>query len=242
MNSEAKALPAPQILVVDDDADLSRHVADYLGVNGYVVHTAANATDMERVMGEQSIELVVLDVMLPGESGLDICRRLADGRGPAVIILSAMGDEVDRIVGLELGADDYLAKPSNPRELLARVRAVLRRREAAPSGKKTERVHEFLGFRLDVARRQLKAPSGVVVLLTPGEFSLLTAFLDHPGRILSRDTLVELVRGYDADVFDRAIDVQISRLRRKLHAHSDVELIRTVRGAGYICELGPRRQ
>jgi two-component system OmpR family response regulator len=221
---------------VDDDIGLRDQVAEYLSQNGYSTHTATNAQELDIVLGSATIDLIVLDVMLPGENGLSICRRLAEPPGPAVIIMSAMGDEVDRVVGLELGADDYLAKPVSPRELLARVRAVLRRRESAQSGHRSGNTYHFAGFLLDIARRQLKAPDAVVVLLTPGEFSLLVAFLESPMQVLSRDVLIEFVCGDDADVFDRAIDVQLSRLRSKLKTHGGSGLIRTVRGAGYICD------
>jgi two-component system OmpR family response regulator len=227
--------PTPQILVVDDDADLRARIADYLGQHGYGVVMAQDGPSMEKALSAGPIDLIVLDVMMPGEDGLSICRRLADGGGPAIIMLSAMGEEIDRILGLELGADDYLSKPCSPRELLARVRAVLRRREdvrpgAPPKGK----AYHFLGFTLDGVRRQLRAPSGVTILLTAGEFSLLSAFLDNPQRILSRDQLIEKARGAESDVFDRAVDVQISRLRRKLHDCAPQEIIKTYRGAGYL--------
>jgi len=178
---------------------------------------------------------------MPGEDGLSICRRLAARNGPPVIMLSAMGEEVDRIVGLELGADDYLAKPCNPRELLARIRAVLRRREEGGGRLSADLGYSFAGFQLDMSRRQLKAPNGVLVLLTAGEFALLLAFLAHPNRVLSRDELLERARGGEADVFDRAIDVQISRLRRKLHACTERELILTYRGSGYMFDADVRR-
>jgi two-component system OmpR family response regulator len=232
----SNSAPSGQILVVDDDIGLRDQVADYLSQNGYSVHVASNGAEMEAGLARAPIDLIVLDVMLPGENGLAICRRVADPTGPAIIFMSAMGEEVDRVVGLELGADDYLAKPVSPRELLARIRAVLRRREATPAGQKAGTAYHFDGFQLDISRRQLRAPGGVVILLTPGEFSLLTAFLENPGRVLSRDTLVEFVRGDDSDVFDRAIDVQLSRLRSKLKVHGGGLLIRTVRGAGYICD------
>ena len=225
-----------QILVVEDDSGLRDEVVEYLSRNGFDAHTASDAQELDSVLAATPVDLIVLDVMLPGENGLSICRRIASPSGPAIIIMSAMGEEVDRVVGLELGADDYLAKPVSPRELLARIRAVLRRRDTAPIGQKAGMVYHFAGFQLDMARRQLRAPTGVVVLLTPGEFSLLTAFLDNPGRVLSRDTLVEQVCGEDADVFDRAIDVQLSRLRSKLKVHGGATLIRTVRGSGYICD------
>ncbi|MDB5457939.1 MAG: DNA-binding response regulator, partial [Caulobacter sp.] len=235
MSAALTLLPARQILVVDDDTQLREQVAGYLIEHGYQVHAAADAAAMEAVLSAAPIDLIVLDVMLPGEDGLSICRRLADAGGPAIIMVSAMGDEVDRVLGLELGADDYLPKPCSPRELLARVRAVFRRldegRGGAPRRGKT---YSFLGFVVDAVRRQLRAPNGATILLTAGEFSLLNAFLDHPQRIFSRDQLLELARGGESDVYDRAIDVQISRLRRKLHACVDGEIIKTYRGAGYL--------
>jgi two-component system OmpR family response regulator len=229
------ALPARHVLVVDDDTQLREEMTGYLREHGYEMHAAGDAAAMERVLAAQPIDLIVLDVMLPGEDGLSICRRLTDDGGPAIIMVSAMGEEVDRVLGLELGADDYLPKPCSPRELLARVRAVMRRldevRGGAPRKGKT---YHFLGFVLDTLRRQLRAPNGAVILLTGGEFSLLSAFLEHPQRILSRDQLLEYARGAQTEVFDRAVDVQISRLRRKLHACVEDEIIKTYRGAGYL--------
>ena len=191
---------------------------------------------MERILARRRPDLVVLDVMLPGEGGLSICRRLARPDGPAIIMLSALGDDTDRIVGLELGADDYLAKPCNPRELLARVRAVLRRRtEARALEEPLETACEFAGWRRDLVRHELRSPYGVVVNLSSGEFSLLRAFVKRPQRVLSRDQLLEFARGPRSDAFDRAIDVQISRLRRKLKGGDDGQaLIRTVRNEGYM--------
>jgi two-component system OmpR family response regulator len=234
MTPEPLDRPQPHILVVDDDSGLREHICAYLAEHGMCVEAADGAEAMEQALASKSFEVVVLDVMMPGEGGLSICRRLAARGGPSVIMLSAMGEEVDRIVGLELGADDYLAKPCNPRELLARIRAVLRRREEG--GQRTSKAmgFSFAGFKLDISRRQLRAPSGVLVLLTSGEFALLLAFLTHPNRVLSRDELLEYARGRDTDVFDRAIDVQISRLRRKLDACTDRELILTYRGSGYM--------
>ena len=235
MNPAVMVLPPRQILVVDDDSSLRDHVARYLADHGYLVHTAADAVEMEAVLAAQPIDLMVLDLMLPGEDGLSICRRLAQSGGPAIIMLSAMGEEIDRILGLELGADDYLPKPCSPRELLARVKAVMRRQEEARGdAPKRGKAYYFLGFTLDMLRRQLRAPNGAAILLTAGEFSLLSAFLEHPQRILSRDQLLDLARGGETEVFDRAIDVQISRLRRKLHACTDDEVIKTYRGAGYL--------
>jgi two-component system OmpR family response regulator len=235
MSLAAIAPPAQHILVVDDDVALRELVVGYLTEHGYRTHAAGCGAAMEEVLAAETIDLVVLDVMLPGEDGLSICRRLADRGGPAIVMLSGMGEEVDRVLGLELGADDYLPKPCSLRELLARIRAVLRRldatRDSAP-GK--ARHYHFLGFVADAQRRQVRAPNGATVLLTAGEFSLLNAFLDHPQRILSREQLREQARGVDSDVFERAVDVQISRLRRKLHACAEGEVIRTYRGAGYM--------
>jgi two-component system, OmpR family, response regulator len=228
--------PAPRetarILMVDDDPGIRDVVSDFLGKHGYAVETAADAREMEQVLERTSVDLIVLDVMLPGEDGLAICRRLAVSEGPPVIMLSAMGEDTDRIVGLELGADDYLAKPCNPRELLARVRAVRRAEQRTQAGGMGAGC-EFAGWRLDLVRRELRSPQGVVVNLSSGEFSLLRAFVERPQRVLTRDQLLDLARGPDSDAFDRAIDVQISRLRRKLDDGGQ-ELIRTIRNEGYM--------
>jgi two-component system OmpR family response regulator len=227
-----------RILMVDDDPGIRDVVSDFLGRHGYKVETAADAPEMERVLERGGVDLIVLDVMLPGEDGLAICRRLtSQDSGPPIIMLSAMGEDTDRIVGLELGADDYLAKPCNPRELLARVRAVLRRAEQRHSGGggALGAGCEFAGWRLDLVRRELRSPAGVVVNLSSGEFSLLRAFVERPQRVLTRDQLLEFARGPDSDAFDRAIDVQISRLRRKLDDGGDShDLIRTIRNEGYM--------
>ncbi len=227
--------PPRHVLVVDDDSDLREQVVAYLGEHGYEMHSAADAASMERVLSASPIDVVILDVMLPGEDGLSICRRLSESGGPAIVMVSAMGEEVDRVLGLELGADDYLPKPVSPRELLARVRAVVRRLDEARAGAPRKgKTYHFQGFVLDTLRRQLRAPNGTTILLTGGEFSLLSAFLEHPQRVLSRDQLLDMARGGQSEVFDRAIDVQISRLRRKLHACVDEEIIKTHRGAGYL--------
>ncbi len=242
MNAAPSVLPARHILVVDDDTELREQIVAYLADHGFQVHAAADAKAMDHALSAAPIDLVVLDLMLPGEDGLSICRRLSADGGPAIIMVSAMGEEIDRVLGLELGADDYLAKPCSPRELLARVRAVFRRLEEARGGApKRGKGYQFQGFMVDVLRRQLRAPNGTTILLTSGEFSLLSAFLDHPQRILSRDQLLDIARGNEADVFDRAVDVQISRLRRKLHACSDGEIIKTVRGAGYMFDVAVTR-
>ena len=226
-----------RVVVVDDDPGIRDVVSEFLGRHGFEVVEAADAAGLARALEEAPADLVVLDVMLPGDDGLTICRRLAgQPDAPAVIMLSAMGEETDRIVGLELGADDYLPKPCNPRELLARVRAVLRRRgEPRPAEGELGAQCEFDGWRLDLVRRELRTPDGVMVNLSGGEFSLLRAFVEHPQRVLTRDQLLDYARGPDSDAYDRAIDVQISRLRKKLDdgGRGDV-LIRTVRNEGYM--------
>ncbi|MGH8027345.1 MAG: response regulator [Pseudoxanthomonas sp.] len=224
------------ILVVDDDPDLRKLITGFLAGHGYRVAAVENAAEMRLAIEEQRPDLVILDVMMPGEDGLSAARRLANERGPAVIMLSALGSDTDRIIGLEIGADDYLAKPCNPRELLARVRAVLRRRSnsSEPMLAEEARQYEFAGWRLDVMRRDLRDPTGIFINLSDGEFALLRSFVEHPQRVLSRDQLLDFASGRRAEVFDRAIDSQISRLRRKLNDRSQVELIRTVRNEGYM--------
>jgi two-component system OmpR family response regulator len=232
-----------RILVVDDDADLRRLIGEFLASHGFQVDEAASAAEMQRRIDAQAPDLVILDVMMPGEDGLSAARRLAAARGPAVIMLSALGTDTDRIVGLEIGADDYLAKPCNPRELLARVRAVLRRRQAGeqgPAGNGSS-LYEFAGWRLDVARRDLRDPSGAYIDLTDGEFALLRCFVQSPQRVLNRDQLLDQAHGGNRDIYDRAVDSQVSRLRRKLNERSPVELIRTVRNEGYMLLPAVRR-
>jgi len=223
------------ILVVDDDPDLRKLIGDFLSGHGYLVEAAANAAAMRVAIEKQRPDLVILDVMMPGEDGLSAARRLVTEGGPPVIMLSALGSDTDRIIGLEVGADDYLPKPCNPRELLARVRAVMRRRAqpAATEATPSSRV-EFAGWRLDLMRRELRDPAGTFINLSDGEFALLRTFVEHPQRVLSRDQLLEITRGRNVEVFDRAIDSQISRLRRKLNERADTELIRTVRNEGYM--------
>ena len=228
--------PVVRILMVDDDPGIRDVVSDFLTRHGFLVETAGDAQEMERALSRGPVDLVVLDIMLPGEDGLAICRRLAGADGPAIIMLSAMGEETDRIVGLELGADDYLPKPCSPRELLARIRAVLRRRQEPRSADGPLGAGcAFAGWRLDLVRRELRSPQGVVVNLSSGEFSLLRAFVERPQRVLTRDRLLDLARGPDTEAYDRAIDVQISRLRKKLDDGSGgQELIRTIRNEGYV--------
>jgi two-component system OmpR family response regulator len=237
MDAELSRNPSAgaRILMVDDDPGIRDVVSEFLARHGYVVETAADAAGMEQALEKGNVDLMVLDVMLPGEDGLSICRRMAGG-GPAIIMLSAMGEDTDRIVGLEIGADDYLPKPCNPRELLARIRAVLRRRqELKPSEDRPTGVLEFAGWRLDLVRRELRAPEGVMINLSSGEFSLLRALIERPQRVLTRDQLLDFARGPETEAYDRAIDVQISRLRKKLDdGMGGQELIRTIRNEGYM--------
>ena len=232
---------SPHILIVDDDREIRDLLSRYLVKNGYRVTTAAEGREMRKAVAEWAIDLIILDLMLPGEDGLTLCRNLRAESGVPVIMLTAKGDEVDRIVGLEMGADDYLAKPFNPRELVARIKAVLRRAGAGAGGlsggrrAEFEAVLSFSGWRLDLERRELTSPDDVLVPLSGGEFGLLAALASHPGRVLSRDQLLDLARGRDALPFDRSIDVQVSRLRRKIEANPrEPVLIKTVRGGGYM--------
>ena len=236
MNIEADVgAVGARILMVDDDPGIRDVVSDFLGRHGYSVATAADAREMDEALQRGPVDLIVLDVMLPGEDGLAICRRLAGGEeAPPIIMLSAMSEDTDRIVGLEVGADDYVSKPCNPRELLARVRAVLRRTEQRSDTGVSVAGCEFAGWRLDLVRRELSSPQSVVVHLSSGEFGLLRAFVENPQRVLTRDQLLELARGPESEAFDRAIDVQISRLRRKLDDGGGQDLIRTVRNEGYM--------
>jgi two-component system OmpR family response regulator len=223
-----------RILMVDDDPGIRDVVSEFLSRHGYRIETAADGREMDQALDLGPVDLIVLDIMLPGEDGLAICRRLANADGPPIIMLSAMGEDTDRIVGLEVGADDYVSKPCNPRELLARVRAVLRRTEQRPPEGPAAAGCEFSGWRLDLVRRELRSPQGVVVHLSSGEFGLLRALVEHPQQVLTRDQLLELARGPASEAFDRAIDVQISRLRRKIDDGGGQELIRTVRNEGYM--------
>ena len=226
---------ATRLLIVDDDAGIRELTAQFLSAHGYLVDTAEDGVAMRRALTRENYALVVLDVMMPGEDGLSILRSLDRATSPAVIILSVIGEEVDRIVGLEMGADDYVAKPANPRELLARIRSVLRRNQSAPAPKPGERSYlRFAGWKLDPMGRQLHDPDDVVINLSDGEFRLLVALVEHPRRVLTRDQLLDLSRGANTEFFDRAIDVQVSRLRRKLSRDEGEELIRTVRNEGYM--------
>lgn len=225
----------PSILVVDDDAELRTLITDFLRANGMRVESAADGTEMDARIAAERPDLIVLDLMMPREDGLSILRRLRKPGGPAVIMLSAMGEDTDRIIGLEVGADDYLPKPCNPRELLARIRAVLRRRgeEAGGSGSGGA-VRRFGAWTLDIVQREVRRLDAPPAPLTDAEFRVLAAFLDRPQRVLSRDQLIEAGKGVDSEVFDRAIDVTISRLRKKLGPDDP---IRTIRNEGYMFTL-----
>jgi two-component system OmpR family response regulator len=228
----------PHLLIVDDDREIRDLVSRLLCKHGFKVLAAANAEAMDVALAGARIDLVILDLMLPGKSGLEICRDLRAGSAIPILMLTAMGDETDRIVGLEMGADDYLAKPFNPRELLARVRAILRRSGAPTStGKPASSAKRlrFAGWSLDLGRRRLEAPDGLIVDLTTGEYELLIAFVERPQRVLTRNQLLDLARGRDAAPFDRSIDVQVSRIRRKIEADpKSPSMIVTVRGDGYV--------
>jgi two-component system, OmpR family, response regulator len=224
---------AHSILVVDDDGQILDLVARFLRGNGFTVHTARDGREMNERLSEHGADLIVLDLMLPGANGLELCRELRRTSSVPVVMLTAKGEEIDRIVGLEVGADDYLPKPFNPRELLARVNAVLRR--TTPSQVQAGRRPRSLGFAgwtLDIMKRELTSPAGVVIDLSTGEYDLLVTFLEAPQRVLSRDYLLDAARNRTLEPFDRAIDVQVSRLRRKIGDGG--ELIKTVRGAGYL--------
>jgi len=227
----------PHILVVDDDPTIRQLLAEYLSERELRVTVVPDGAAMRHALNESVVDLVVLDLKLPSESGMSIARRLRAESNIPILILTGNRDEVDRIVGLELGADDYLTKPFNPRELLARIRTILRRVQAnaAPvvvSGKL--RAQRFAGWELDLRTRRLTSPTGARVDLTHAEFGLLNALLGAPEHVLTRDRLLEVSHGFDDDVFDRSVDVQILRLRRKIESDPRrPQLIKTQRGAGY---------
>jgi two-component system OmpR family response regulator len=226
---------SPHILVVDDDREIRDLVAKFLTRHGCRVTAVADGKEMRRALADRRIDLVVLDLMLPGEDGLSLCRRLRAESDLPVIMLTAMREDIDRIIGLELGADDYLPKPFNPRELLARIRAVLRRTGAVTPRGEANASLRFAGWRLEPGGRRLVAPDGREAELTGGEFDLLLAFAERPGRVLSRDQLLDLTHRRETAPFDRSIDSQVSRLRRKIEPNpSRPALIKTVRSGGYV--------
>lgn len=222
-----------RILVVDDDDGLRGLVTDYLASNGFEAEGVGDGAAMRASLAARPADLVVLDLMLPGDDGLTLLRELRANGGPPVVIISARGDEVDRVVGLEVGADDYLAKPFGPRELLARVRAVLRRGGAEAAARRPE-ILPFGPFRLDLASHVLAGPEGEIAL-TAGEFELLRIFLENPNHVLSRDRLITMMKGYERGPFDRSIDVRVTRLRRKIEPDPEAPVyLRTVWGEGYL--------
>jgi two-component system OmpR family response regulator len=243
MTEAAPSQPTPvvpaHVVIVDDDPGLRALIGDFLDAQGYRTSRAQNPAEMRAILQRDAADCIILDLMMPGEDGLSALRSLPPAANrPAIIMLSVMAADVDRIVGLELGADDYVAKPCNPRELLARVRAVLRRREAATAAPAAATDNgstlRFAGWALDTDGYALTAPDGTPVALTTGEMRLLGVLARNARRLVSRDRLIEEIHGHDADQFDRAVDVAVSRLRRKLAPHDGEALIRTVRGEGYM--------
>ena len=228
---------APHILIVDDHREIRDLVSRALTKEGFRVSAAADGRAMRKVLADSRIDLILLDLMLPGEDGLSLCRSLRAGSGIPIIMLTAKGDELDRVIGLEMGADDYLPKPFGSRELIARIRAVLRRSPQTASASKPAKAPEryrFDRWRLDTGLRELLRDDGVTIVLSTGEYDLLIAFLERPQRVLSRDQLLDLARGRAANALDRSIDTQVSRLRRKLELDpSDPKIIKTVWGGGY---------
>jgi two-component system OmpR family response regulator len=226
-----------RILIVDDDPEIRQLLVDYLVRNGLDAVPARNGREMGQMLERHAIDLVVLDLMLPDTDGLVLCRDLRAKSNLPVLMLTARGEETDRILGIEMGADDYLVKPFSPRELLARIKGILRRTRSLPPNLKpdTQRCLAFAGWKLDTATRVLTGPDGVVAPLSGAEYRLLRILLDHPNRVLKRDQLVELIHGREAEPYDRAIDVQISRLRQRLQDDGrEAGLIKTVRGEGYV--------
>ncbi len=225
-----------RILIVDDDPEIRQLLVDYLARNGFDAVPAASGKEMWQMLDKHAIDLVVLDLMLPDSDGLILCRDLRARSSLPVLMLTARGEEADRIVGIEMGADDYLVKPFSPRELLARIKGILRRTRALPPNLKpdTQRCLAFAGWRLDTATRVLTGPDSVATPLSGAEYRLLRILLDHPNRVMNRDQLIELIHGREAEPYDRAIDVQISRLRQRLQDDGrEARLIKTVRGEGY---------
>ncbi|HYD95787.1 MAG TPA: response regulator [Noviherbaspirillum sp.] len=233
------------ILIVDDDLDIRTLLAEYLEKNGYKTSTAGDGKAMWKALDESRVDLIVLDLNLPGDDGLTLCRNLRARSSIPVVMLTARGDPVDRILGLEMGADDYLPKPFEPRELYARIRSVLRRTQSAQPAARANEPQQvrFAGWTMDVTARHLVNPQGVVVALSGAEFRLLKIFLDHANRVLSRDQLLNMTQGRDADPFDRSIDLQISRLRQKLNEDArSPQIIKTVRNEGYVLATAVTRE
>jgi two-component system OmpR family response regulator len=229
--------PTPHILIVDDQRDIREPLGRYLEKHGLRASLAAGAAEARDLLRRNAIDLVILDIMMPGEDGLSLCRHLRESANMPVILLTAMAEDADRIVGLEVGADDYVVKPFNPRELLARVRAVLRRATTLPRSKETAENERFSfgGWIFDIGRREISGEDDVAVPLSTAEFRLLSVFVQRPRMVLTRDQLLDLTSGRDAQPFDRAIDNQISRLRKKLEVDpKNPAIIKTVWGGGYV--------
>ena len=235
---------ATRLLLVDDEAALREPLAEYLTRQGFVVHQAAGAAEARTWLRDEAIDLVLLDIMMPGEDGLSLCRHIAESKAIPTILLTARTETTDRIVGLEIGADDYVTKPFEPRELVARIRSVLRRTgKTAAATPIEDEVLVFDGWRLDPLKRRLSDAEGVVVPISSVEFRLLLAFVEHPRQVLDRDRLLDMVQGREAHLFDRAVDNQVSRLRRKIEADSrNPVLIQTVWGGGYMLAADVRRE
>ena len=231
-----------RLLLVDDEAALREPLADYLVRQGFSVTEAASAAQARSLLKTELPDLVLLDIMMPGEDGLSLCRHLAEAHAIPTILLTAKGEATDRIVGLEIGADDYVVKPFEPRELVARIRSVLRRSAKGAGPAADDELFEFEGWRLDPLKRRLCDPEGVMVSISSAEFRLLLAFLEHPRQVLDRDRLLDMVQGREAHLFDRAVDNQVSRLRRKIEADNrNPVLIQTVWGGGYMLAADVRR-
>ena len=232
-----------RLLLVDDEASLRQPLADYLSRQGFAVTESASAAEARGRLRDETPDLVLLDIMMPGEDGLSLCRHLVEARELPVIFLTARGEATDRIVGLEIGADDYVVKPFEPRELVARIRSVLRRTARGAPEPEADAPYVFEGWRLDPVKRRLVDPEGALVAISSVEFRLLKAFLDHPRQVLDRDRLLDMVQGREAHLFDRAVDNQVSRLRRKIEVDSrDPQLIQTVWGGGYMLAADVRRE
>lgn len=223
------------ILMVDDDAQIRQLLSEYLSDFGMSVVAVADGKAMEEALKNSSFDLVILDLMLPGEDGLSLCRSLRAESNIPILMLTARGEAMDRVVGLELGADDYIVKPFEPRELVARIQTILRRVRGKREIRKEQNEAEFMGWRLNYVLRHLVSPKELVIPLSNAEFRLLTVFIENPNRILTREFLLDSARGRDMDIFDRSIDILVSRVRQKLNDDSRTPtLIKTVRGEGYL--------
>ena len=230
------------LLLVDDEAALREPLAEYLSRQGFCVSQASSAAQARTLLRDAPPDLLLLDIMMPGEDGISLCRHVVEARAIPVIFLTARGEATDRIVGLEIGADDYVVKPFEPRELVARIRSVLRRSARVAGQAGENELYEFEGWRLDPLKRRLTDQEGAVVVISSVEFRLLVAFLDHPRQVLDRDRLLDMVQGREAHLFDRAVDNQVSRLRRKIEVDSrSPQLIQTVWGGGYMLAADVRR-